>query len=271
MKKFVLLSALVGMGMFAAGNASAVMGLLTLTGTAEMQGTATNKDVTFPAAIKRSISQKDLLLILENATGDTSITNKPTKIFYDPDALNTNATAWLANTRTVTTNIYGIFYYSNSMSGLVPLDGTTDGIYHSYMEFDFFNSVDKEVRWVEGFWNPYGMEANSATTQSANGFTETANAILYVHSTADDFDLLGTWGGPSFFYAANDMFGFDQQFALVLHGTIAFKASFTQTKNGPVETESFSLKGSGDIDYNFNDGTVSGTATFSAKGPNELF
>ena len=273
MKKFAFLGALVTAAMFITSDASAIMGTLTISGTAQMQ----SGDFT---STKRSVSQKDVLFILAHATGDQSITNKPTKIFFDPDALNTNLTTWIntfeTNNSEIGTNAFGIFYYSNSVSGLKPLDGTINGAYYSYMEFDYNNPASPNGdSGPTGFWNQGGMEANSIININKNGTSVTVagNAILYIHDNPNDFNLLGFWnlidgftptGTPSQFYLANDALpgGFTQNYAIVLHGATAFQYSGNTNK----VTESFTLKGSGDMDYNQVDGTISGTATFSGKG-----
>lgn len=272
MKKFILLGA-VAAALFIAGNASAVMGTITVSGTAEVQSYTTNKSGgTILVSEKRSINQKTLLFILAQATGDTSITNKPTTIYFDPDAINTNLTSWVNSNESIQTNIYGIFYYSNSVSGLVQLDGTNEVGYHSFMEFDY-NNPDGNI---EGFWNPGAMEANSVISVNSTGTSAsgTGNAILYVHDNPLAFDLLGFWTGPddapagtpSKFYFANDLAGgFAQNYALVFRGPIAFKYSSSQGKGGTTVSESFTLKGSGDMNYDGTNGTDSGTITFSGR------
>ena len=116
------------------------------------------------------------------------------------------------------------------------------------------------------------MELNSASTFSNSGITEDGNAILYVHENPYNFNLLGNWdeAQPSSFFFANDWFGDYSDYALVIHGAFTFKISFSETKTAELESESLSLKGSGDGLFNDIDGVVTGTATFSGKGPNEL-
>jgi hypothetical protein len=275
MKKLVILSAFLGAMMFIANNASAVMGTITVSGTAESQSSITNKNGTFDAIQKHAVSQKDLLFILAQATGDQTITNKTTKIYFDPDAYNALLSDQIAVSQGVTNNYYGIFYYSNSVAGLVRLDGTNNLGYYSYMEFDYKNTLIYGI--LEGFWNPGGMEANSVDAQSSSGYTQNGNAILYIHSDRTLYNLLGRWNGspdgyPSAFYYANDAYnGFQQDYAVIFHGVLAFKLSFSESKNVGMESESFTLKGSGDINYDQNDGTISGTVTFSGKGTNDLF
>lgn len=99
MRKLTILSVVVGAAMFVASNASAVMGTITLSGISKFQAYSTNivdktnSDVL--GVIKSySINQKNLLFILEQGTTNTSITNKPTTIYYDPDAYNALATTW---------------------------------------------------------------------------------------------------------------------------------------------------------------------------------
>ena len=279
MIKITLLSALVGAAMFIASNASAARGVLTISGTAEIQ----NEDFT---STKRSVSQKDVLFILARATGDQSITNKPTKIYFDP-SINTNSTAWInaneTNNSFVSTNSVGIFYYSNSVAGLVRLDGFANGAYYSYMELDY--SIASIIQGSTqgssgGFWNQGAMEANSIlnVNKTDTSITETGNAILYIHDNPSDFNLLGLWnladgftptGTPSRFYLANKaLSGFTpQNYAIVLHGAVTFKYLINNNNSKQMQTvsESFTLKGSGDMDYNQTDGTISGTATFSSK------
>jgi len=273
MKKFVLFGAIIGTAMFLANNASAVLGVFSLTATVQIQGYATNKNNSdqTPVIKKQSFSQKDLLFILEQGTGDTTITNKlaNTKILFDPDAINANATAWVQSQGGVET-IFGVFYYTNSEAGIVPLDGVDgNGYYYSYMEFDFYNSLDG---YPEGFWNPNAMEYNSVVNSTGSGATEAGNAILYIHENPYEYNLLGNWnqGAQSAFLFANDWNEDYSDYALVIHGTITFKASLSQSKNVETESESFSLKGSGDGLFNDVDGVVTGTATFSGKGLDEL-
>ncbi len=276
MKKFVLFGAIIGTVMFLANNASAVLGVFSLTATVQTQGYSINKknnDET-PVIEKQSFSQKNLLFILEQGTGDTTITNKlaNTKILYDPDALNTNATIWVQS-QGGTGNVYGIFYYTNSEAGMVPLDGVDDiGQYYSFMELDFFNYADGFLDFNEGFWNPNAMEANSVTGSTSSALTETGNAILYVHENSYEYNLLGNWnqGGQSAFFLANDWNGDLSDYALAIHGAFTLKISLSESKSGEMESESFSLKGSGDSLLNDVDGVVTGTATFSGKGQDEL-
>lgn len=273
MKKFVFLSAVAGAMMLVANNASAVMGLLTITGTAQSQ--SYDKD-NFPVIQQNSFNQKNVLFILSQATGDTSITNKPTQIYFDPDTNNTAATTWEASNDEGISPVYGIFYYSNSVSGLVRLDGTNGlGEYYSYMEFDYYNSFDQQVGHIEAFWNPEAMEYNSVATEShsQNAWTQVGNAILYIHSDPGAFNILGPAGDsePSAFYVANNSVypDFLQAYAVVIHGAITYKMTFSQSKGLGLTQESFTLKGSGDLDYDYSTDVFNGTATFNGKGPNE--
>ena len=261
--------------MLIACHAPAVMCTVTVSGAAESQSLDKQG---FHIIQKNSFIQKNLLFILAQATGDPTITNQPTKIYYDPDAYNINLTQWLSVQDGDTNSYFGIFYYSNSVAGLVQLDGT-DGLgqYYSYMEFDYQNTLIGNAR--EGFWNPAGMEANSAYTENHNGesFAGDGNAILYIHNDPSKFNLLGNWDGsvagyPSAFYFANDAYNnsFQQSYAVVLHGTVSSKISFSLSKSAELESESFTLKGSGDINYNHADGTMTGTVTITGKGPAEF-
>ncbi len=85
MKKLLLLSGVVAGLAFASSNALAVRGTVTISGTVLNQSEDAHS---FNVMKSHGVSQKDLLFILAQATGDETITNKhvTTKIYYDPDA-----------------------------------------------------------------------------------------------------------------------------------------------------------------------------------------
>ncbi len=224
MKKLLLVSGVVASLAFAASNALAVMQIFTLSGTATIQSEDAHN---FDLMKSHGVTQKDLLFFLEQATGDTSITNKhvTTKIYYDPDAEDFQAydsNEGIGNGGSLPT-FYGIFYYSNSVAGRVQLDGEDIfGDYYSYIELDYWNAIYGRP---EGFWNPYAMETDFLETISDSelNYQAKGNATLYVHSTGDEYDLLSVTGGVPYFYVANDNYGIYNTFSATIHGRKAVK------------------------------------------------
>ena len=124
--KILMCALAVGAATVVTSNVYAVPGPVTVSGTALSQGTKGGYDV----AKKNKFTQKILLQVLAQATGDSSITNKKTTVYYDPGAWNSNA--YYSNEGYY---FYGVFYYSNSVAGLQTLDGIDiDGDYYSYIE-----------------------------------------------------------------------------------------------------------------------------------------
>lgn len=263
MKKLLLLSGVVAGLAFASSNALAVRGTVTISGTVLNQSEDAHS---FNVMKSHGVSQKDLLFILAQATGDETITNKPTKIYYDPDAFNDNA--FDSNQGY---DFYGVFYYSNSVVGLQTLDGIDgSGDYYSYLELDEYNPLfDYGDGCSEGFFNPYAQEADFIYTESDNeqNWTANGNAFLYVHSNPYDYDILGTTSSMPFFYLADDWYSDYQQFSVTIHGSIVQKTSLSDSFTKA--TESFTLKGSGDVMYEYDAGVINGTVNFSAHGPND--
>jgi hypothetical protein len=263
--KILMCALAVGAVTLATSNVFAVQGTITVSGTALSQNTNNTGN---SVAKKNKITQKGLLQILEQATGDTSITNKKTVLIYVPDAFNTNS--YYSNEGAFNVDggfdFYGIFYYSNSVAGLQPLDGIDEsGDYKSYMELDYYDQNDGDN---EGFWNAYGVEYNSVFTSSKNKQTSNGNAILYIHSNPYDYNLPGSSSLGGQLYFANDFFGASQAVALVFHGTFQMNMSRTSATSTTFK-EAFKLSGSGDGLYDYNDLVVSGKASFKGIGLND--
>lgn len=232
---------------FTVNKASAVPTVLSITGTAIYNSNSIVKTHT--------IVQKDLLVIFEQATGDTSITNKPTVIYYDPDAFNTNA--WNSNEGF---SFYGTFYYSNSVSHFTSLDGIDgSGDYYSCIEFDYNNSL---LGWTNGFWNPYAVENNNVLATTVSSGTAHGNGILYIHDNVYAYNIPD---GNLFF--ANDSNGDINNYAVVIHGSVLLSGSISSG----IETESLTVSGSGDGLWDDKDLVISAKATFKGKGLNDLF
>lgn len=267
MKKFVLFSAIVAVLTFAASNARAVLGVFTISGTATLQ--TTNKDGS-PLMKTQSVALQNVLTILEQGTGDVSLTNKhvTTKLYYDPDAYNDVAYTSLEGQSYGGTfgKFYGVFYYSNSVSGLVRLDGQDDSDYYSYIELDYWNAI---TGLTEGFWNPTAMETDTVATKAANGLSAkaTGNAILYVHSNPSYAccDIVGMESNSPSFFFANDSLGAYNSYAITIHGNTA--STWTYNGIGTVK-ETLKLTGSGDVLWgSAGSGAFSkGAFSFSGQG-----
>jgi hypothetical protein len=242
--KILMCALAVGAVTFATSKVYALQGTVTLSGTALSQDVNSHG---FDVAKKNKITQKVLLNILAQVTGDSSITNHKTTVIYDPAAFNNNA--WNSNEGF---DFYGVFYYSNSLVGLQPLDGIDIfGDYTSYIELDFSNWI---LGHNQGFWSDTGVEYNSILAQSTGKESATGNAILYIHSNPYDYNL------PDHLYLANDWFG-AQQYAFVMHGIVQYGGTLSSSS----ESSSAKFSGSGDGEYDFGDLVVSGKATFKAK------
>jgi hypothetical protein len=245
--KILMCALAVGAATFATSKVYAVPGPVTVSGTALSQDSKGGYDV----AKKNKFTQKILLNILAQATGDSSITNKKTVVLYDPAAFNENAADSIEGY-----DFYGVFYYSNSVAGLQTLDGIDiDGDYYSYIELDYYNWLLDEY---EGFWNGDSVEYNTIVGESKNKATVNGNGILYIHSDPYDYDL-----PDRDYYYANDWDGDYQPYAFVMHGPLKYGGSIS----GSTMTTTGKLSGSGDGLYDYNDLVVSGNASFKAKGP----
>jgi hypothetical protein len=258
--KPILCAAMAGTMLFAAGKASAVLGPVTISGTASYQDYTKSKDA--PIIKTASINLKLILQLLAQATANANITNHPTKIYYNPDGFNTNAYNSLEGYY-----FYGQFYYSNSVDGLVPLDGIDEfGDYYSYVELDSFVDYDwPPIDEVLGFANGDYTEFNAVANEPYKGhsLSVTGNGVLYIHINPYDYNL-----PAAHMYYAGDWDGVTQQYALAIHGIIKFQAA----KNGSTETVSGTITGSGDgMWYSSDIGNIplviNGKASFSGKGP----
>jgi hypothetical protein len=192
--------------------------------------------------------------VLALATGDSSITNNKTTLFYDPDAFNTNAEIGDAG------DFYGIFYYSNSVKGLQELDTVTTNGYQSYMELDFLNGLNGNP---EGFWNPNDVEYNSILTTSKTSEAATGNGILYIHSNPADYNLAAGEEFPGQYFFANLYNGTNQDYAFVIRGLFKYGG----TQSGNTLNEAAKITGSGDGLYDGIPLVISGEATWTGKGP----
>lgn len=267
MKKFLLLSVVAAVLVFAAGNVRAELGVVTITGSATLQ---TNDAHASPLMKTQSVALKDIFTIIEQGNGDTSLTNKhvTTKLYYDPDAVDNEAYDSLEGQGFGGTlpSFTGVFYYSNSVSGKVQLDGqdpSSGGDYYSYIELDYYDAYSGP----HGFWNSTAMEAGSAYTESDTGlsFKSTGNAILYVHSNPYSYDLVGLESNTPAYYYANDSVGSYNPYAITMHGNTASTWSYNGA--GTLK-ETLKLAGSGDVIWGgAGSGAFSkGTFSFSGQG-----
>ena len=244
--KILMCALAVGAATLVTSNVYAMPGPVTLSGTALGQGTKGGYDV----VKKEKFNQKTLLQVLAIATGDSSITNHKTTVLYDPAAYNYNA--WNSNEGF---DFYGVFYYSNSVTGpdVVYLDGIDEsGDYYSYIELDYYNYLLDDN---EGFWTGDNGAYNSIVAESKNKETINGNALLYIHSNPYDYDL-----PDGNLYYANDYFS-AQQYAFVIRGLIQYSGQLSST----TESSSAKLSGSGDGEFDYGDLVCSGKATFKAK------
>jgi hypothetical protein len=259
--KILMCAVAVGAVTLATSRVQAVPCVVTISGTASYQGYDKNHNAIIK---KHSINQKLILQLLAAATGDPSITNKPTKLLYDPDAENLSAFDSSEGFFS-----YGVFYVSNSVVGLMPLQGIDEsGNYWSYIELDSYVLQDWWVDEILGFSSPSGTEFNYVAKESKNGVGVTGSAVLFIHNNFYAFDITGANTTSSQLFYANDSIEYYNDYALVIRGLITFKGS----NNGTKTTESFSLKGSGDgLWYNSDTGemplVVNGNAKISGKGP----
>jgi hypothetical protein len=233
-----------------ATNVYAVPGPVTVSGTALVQGSKGGYDV----VKQEKFNQKVLLQLLAVATGDGSITNKKTIVYYDPGAFNYNA--WDSTNHY---DFYGVFYYSNSVAGLTKLDGIDESHqYYSYIELDYYNWLLDDT---EGFFDGDTVPYNTIIGESKNKATVNGNALLYIHSNPYDYDL-----PDDNYYYANHWDGNYQQFAIVIQGPLKYGG----TVSGSTLKTSGKLSGSGDGLFQGDELVVSGKTSFKATGPNDL-
>ena len=245
--KILICALAVGAATVVTSNVYAIPGPVTVSGTALSQNVKNSYDV----VKTNTFNQKILLQVLAQATGDSSITNKKTTVYYDPEAFNENA--YDSNEGY---EFYGVFYYSNSVTGPdgVYLDGIDEsGDYYSYIELDYYNWLLDDN---EGFWSGDNGAYNAIFGESKGKETAHSNALLYIHSDPYFYDL-----PDADYYYANDWDGVYQDYAFVLQGAIKYGGTISLTS----ETTSGTLSGSGDGLYQDNEIVVHGTATFTAK------
>lgn len=244
--KTLLVVTLAGLAAFAAGNAFAVQGTVTISGTASYQ----DYNSSDCAIVKtHKIDQALILRMLAEATGDASITNQPTRLIYDPDAIDT---AWSGSDQYDGTR-YGVFYYSNSVAGLKKLSGTQyweDGFwflgiwivtdygynYYSYMELDTYTGGGWGFSSPLGFAHPYYAEYSQMAKEGTTSASLIGHATLYIHSGRNYYNL------PSHHYYANNCYGYYNTRAIAIHGLINLKG----VDYGPTVSQSFTLQGTGD-------------------------
>lgn len=244
--KKLLVVIMAGIVAFAAHLASAVQGTVTISGTASYQ----DYNPSDCAIVKtHKIDQALILQMLAEATGDASITNQPTRLIYDPDAVDT---AWSISDQYDGTR-YGVFYYSNSVAGLKKLSGAQyweDGFwflgiwivtgsgynYYSYMELDSYTGHGFGFHSPLGFANPYYTEHNQMAKEGKTSVMLAGHATLYVHSGRYYYNL------PTHHYYANNYSSYYNTRAIAIHGLIALKGD----DKGSIISQSFTLQGTGD-------------------------
>lgn len=206
---------------------------------------------------KEGVGNKEILFLLAMATGDDSITNSKTKLLYDPDAYNY---AWYYSDNWDGYDRYGLFFYTNDVAGLVPLQDYDEGYdYYSWIELDSFVGYDWYLGRLGMAYQNY-LDFNAVAKASDNKLNLLGNAVLYIHSNEYDWDIL------RYHYFANGYYGYYQSYALVIQGLITFKASESSSSF----KESFSLQGSGDgVWYDSEMGyiplVIDGKVKFSGK------
>lgn len=237
-----------GTMIFAAGKASANLGVVNVSGTALSESTNSSSPGVFVGKVtKHGFNTKYVLSLLAQATANAWFTDKHSQLVYDPDAFNAIATS------NYTFTVFGIFYVTNTSTlAVFRLDGFDGANYWSYVEFD--------ARPGErGFWRDPNLGENTATSGTQNNNTDkfsfktTQHGLLYIHDN-------------QFAYNITDFPGvnFDNDNAIVIRGlgTSSNSGMFTGT-----ESESFKLSGSGDGMFSGDDVVIQGKMSFKAKGP----
>jgi hypothetical protein len=245
--KTLMCAMAVGAMIFAAGKASANLGVVNVSGTALSESTnSPSPGVLVGKVTKHSFNTKYVLSLLAQATTNAWFTDKRSQLVYDPDAYNAEATT------NYTMPVFGIFYVTNTSKHYVfRLDGFDGANYWSYIEFDVWSG---EL----GFWSDYGLGENSVesykdNTNTGKGSGKTIqHGLLYIH---DDPSWCDITDRPWYF--------FDNNNALIIRGLGTFSDSSTRT----IEKESFSLSGSGDGLLNGINVVIQGKITFKSKGP----
>jgi hypothetical protein len=216
---------------FAAGNALAVPGEFTIS------GTATGEKVTVSTATKyvqvfdkQSFKNKDVLALLANGTGQSWFTNKGSHLIYQP-TYNSAASYWYEE------DVSGIFWVTNTVShDLYRLDeASTTNEYWSFIELDYYEGD-------LGFWSPTWYYSSALCENYADSVTETtshlkvkelgSDAILYVHDYPYSFNYVN-YGSYAFWYNSN---------AAVIRGPLTLTEELTSTS----AKMGISLSGNGD-------------------------
>jgi hypothetical protein len=254
--KAMLSYTVVGMMAFAAGNARAISTLVPTY--VDVSGTATTEQESNPSTnvykgklVKDSIKTKDILALLANATGESWVSNKNSMLVFIPDAYNSDASAEYS------TNIYGIFYVTNTAShDLLRLDGF-DGEYYSYIEFDYVGNGYNLGFYVSDTYDTYIGEnyADNYTENDNNGKSSSkelgSDAIFYVHSNRYAHDY-ATYGSAVFF---------ENDYAIVIRGPVEIDSS-RDTKKMKI---SGALEGAGDGIWSDSYPVIKGKVSFSGS------
>ena len=239
-----------GTMIFAAGKASASLGMVNVSGTALSESTnSPSPGVLVGKVTKQSFNTKDILSLLAAATTNAWFTDKKSELVYDPDAFNAIATS------NYTFTVFGIFYVTNTSTHAVfRLDGFDGANYWSYVEFD-------AQPGERGFWSDPNLGENTATSGTQNKNTDksslktTQHGLLYIHDNQLAYNITDFPG-----------INFDNNNAIVIRGLGTFSDSSTPT----MEKESFSLGGSGDGMFSGDDVIIQGKVTFKAQGPSDM-
>ena len=271
--KLLLYALAVGTMTFAANQALAVLGEVTVSGKAYYQD---NDSHGYPIVKTVSIKQTTVLSMLADALDESSIADKKTKLLWDPDEY--NDTAYYS--------YYGIYYYgelptfmgrfyvTNSTLGLYPLDGTDYyGDYFSYVELNSAIGDAIETTYF-GFFSPYTTEYNyvekAKESSSSGSINIQGNAIFYIHYNPYNFGINYYYNDsttPQQYYA-NEYYGTYQDAAMVFRGATTFNAKGSSSK----VTEQLTMKNASGEGLWYTSGTgtfpivVNGQLKFSAKG-----
>ena len=264
--KILMCAMTVGAMIFAAGKVSAIPGVVNVSGTILSETDSNPSSGVFVGKVtKQSINTKYVLNLLAQATefwfgGDqTWFTDKHSQLVYDPEALNSDATS------VYSFDVYGIFYVTNtSTHDVYRLDGFDEGAsYYSFVELDSYG-FERMTSDGLGFWADPALGENYVNSFKENdnkntySSKATLHGLLYIHDEPYDYNITD---GPSQF--------FDNGMALIIRGL----GTFNYSDNSIKQTESFTLKGSGDGYFSSADDTrpvITGKVTFNSKGPSVM-
>lgn len=252
--KTLFYTAVAGVLVISANKASAVPGIISVS------AVISSEIDTNPAAgiytgylVQKSINTKDILKLLANATTNSWFTNSNSRLMYDPQIINPEASAWKESTAR------GIFWVTNTVThNYFRLDGNdVNTNYFSYVEFDFQG-------WSDGFADSH-WNHNSANKYNQNNNTgkETDNAMgggtFYVHDNPNAFAY------PINF---NDALS-ENDNAFVLTGLV--KLNWQSNSTSGTATTTFHLSGGvGDATISGMPGygpICTGTVSFNGSGP----